>query len=77
MKETNDLQSLIPQSDEDGSPLRPKTEEEEEINPSPTEEDEDEIGTKTSLKEILSDEDNVMVTDNDSEEAEEEQPNDE
>ena len=33
MQETKDLQSLIPQSDEDGSPLRPRTEEEEEINP--------------------------------------------
>ena len=77
MKETNDLQSLIPQSDEDGSSLRPQTEEEEEINPSQTEEDDDKIGTKTSPKEILSDDDNVSVTDNASEEAEEEQTNDE
>ena len=38
MQETNDLHSLIPQSDEDGSPIRPQTEEEEEINPSQTEE---------------------------------------
>ena len=48
MKETNDLQSLIPQSDEDGSPLRPQTEEEKEIDSPQTEEDDDKIGTKTS-----------------------------
>ena len=34
MQETNDSHSLNPQSDEDGSPIRPHTEEEEDINPS-------------------------------------------
>ena len=76
MQETNDLQSLIPQSDEDSSLLRLQTAEEEEINLPETEEDDDKTGTKISPKEILFDDDNVSLTDNASEVAEEEHTND-